>query len=104
MLEDEVTRQYHRCQFPIAKLLEQTKYVSINRLLPDLIAVTKVAADANRMDARIDCAGIQSKHATLSIAENADSRIFAAVFREPIDCSKYLLHLIADEVPTQLEC
>src|SRR5205085_2314114 len=69
------TRQDHRGQFRVTKLLEQSEDVPVDGLFPDSIAVPKVAANTNRLNARVQRAAIKSEHSPFAVANDADFRL-----------------------------
>ena len=92
-------------QLGIAELIKQAKDVAVDGLGPDRIAIVEVAAHAGRVDPRVECGGVERDTAPFAIAEDADTGLLvrAGLLREPVDQGQNLLHLVADDVPTQLK-
>ena len=92
-------------QLGVAELVEQAEDVAVDRLGPDRVAVVEVAADAGGVDPRVERRGVERDRASFAIAEDADPGLLirAGLLREPVDQGQHLLHLVADDVPAQLE-
>ena len=48
------SRRDHGRQLRVAELLQQAEHVAVDRLLPDVVAVAEVAADAGGVDPRVE--------------------------------------------------
>src|SRR5207247_221674 len=55
VFDNEPTWRNERGYLSVAKFLEQTKNVAINRLLPDSLSGIEITADQHRIDARVEC-------------------------------------------------
>src|SRR5207249_3792722 len=94
----------HAGEFSVPELLQKSENVSVDGLLPDAVAVGEVPADAHSADAGVEGTRVEGEHAAFAVAKHADlRRLLARVLREPIDRGEDLLHLVADQVPAQLE-
>ena len=71
-------------QLGVAELLEQAEDVAVDRLVPDVVAVVEVAADADGVDPRVERRGVQRDRAPLAVADDADRAALPAV---PASCA-----------------
>ena len=59
VLDDQSARNDERCQFSVAKFVQQAENVAVNRLAPNALARSKVAAHAGDVDARVECGCVE---------------------------------------------
>src|SRR5207302_4649215 len=77
--DDQGPRRDERGDLGVAELLEQAEDVAIDRLAPDVIAVVEVAADADRVDPRVERRGVEGDGAAFTVAEDADAELPLAI-------------------------
>src|SRR5262249_2103611 len=81
-----------------ANIAQQAEDVAIDRLLPEVLSRLEVTTDQRRTDAPVDCSAIESDQPTLAVAGHADRKCLCRlVVAAPVDESKRLLHLVADD-------
>ena len=100
--------------FRIAKFVQQSEDVPVNRLLPKPLACFEVAADHSGIDARVKSSGVEGNEAAFRIPYDADLRLpcwvlpvasslGTAFSLKPIHSRENLLDFVTNNVPAHLE-
>ena len=83
-------------------MLEQTKYISVYRFLPNVLSGIEVAADTGGIDAGIHGGSVLGDQTTLAPADYTN-RFGGPTFLVPIDHGEGFLDLVSDQLTAQLE-
>ena len=105
-LDHQAAGRHEAREVAVAKLRQQRPHVAIDRLTPQVVARTEVAAHPRGVDPWVHRRGILGQQAPLADARDTDRQRHLFRLVEPgalIDGREDLLHLVADHMPAHLE-
>ena len=79
-LHDQGAWRDHAGEFRVAEFPQQAPNVAIDRLLPDILARLKIAADQRGLDARVEASRIESQQTAFAVTRDADRDRLSRVF------------------------
>ena len=87
-------------------MIELAEYVAVNGFAPDLIAFVEITADQGRLNARVQCGGVQCQQAAFVVADQSNGQWIwdlGVLCFKPIEDSLNFANFITNDMAAHFE-